>query len=131
MKLNRMLFLVLAFLLSMAPAAMAQREDSVIVTVAQVMPSQTLDCRPATMLSIPYGSGVVYFADTFSCLNMAGTVYICETLLPPMSAGSFVSNNFDEVWSQNDEYECESDGTCSATSQVTLSCHTIAEARLK
>jgi hypothetical protein len=124
-KVNRFALLIVVMLLvaSMAPI----REDNVSVAAQDpVMPAQELNCRPAVILSIPFGGGVVYFQDTANCLNTAGSVYECTLEVPPMSDPmTFRSEDFREVWNRSVAYDCDIFGTCLAQNEPTLVCRNI------
>lgn len=126
MKVNRLALLIVMLLVAtIAP----MREADVSVAAqdpVQIMPAQVLDCRPAVILSIPFGGGVVYFQDTANCLNSAGSVYDCTLEVPPMSDPlTFRSVDFREVWNRSVAYDCDIFGTCQAQNEPTLVCRNI------
>jgi hypothetical protein len=126
MKVNRLALLIVMLLVAtIAP----MREADVSVAAqdpVQIMPAQVLDCRPAVILSIPFGGGVVYFQDTANCLNSAGSVYECALEVPPMSDPlTFRSVDFREVWNRSVAYDCDIFGTCLAQNEPTLVCRNI------
>jgi len=125
MKVNRLALLIVMLLVAtIAP----MRDVSVAAQdgLVQIMPEQELNCRPAVILSIPFGGGVVYFQDTANCLNSAGSVYECTLEVPPMSDPmTFRSEDFREVWNRSVAYDCDIFGTCQAQNEPTLVCRNI------
>jgi hypothetical protein len=125
MKVNRFALLIV-MLLVVTVAPMQQAADVAAQDPVQIMPAQELNCRPAVILSIPFGGGVVYFQDTANCLNTAGSVYECTLEVPPMSDPmTFRSEDFREVWNRSVAYDCDIFGTCLAQNEPTLVCRNI------
>lgn len=117
--------LLIVMLLVAAVAPMQQAAD-VAAQDPEIMPAQELNCRPAVILSIPFGGGVVYFQDTAVCLNGAGTTYECTLEVPPMrDPMTFRSVDFREVWTREVVYDCDIFGTCLAQNEPTLVCRNI------
>lgn len=124
-KVNRFALLIV-MLLVVTVAPMQQAADVAAQDPVQIMPAQELNCRPAVILSIPFGGGVVYFQDTANCLNTAGSVYECTLEVPPMSDPmTFRSEDFREVWNRSVAYDCDIFGTCLAQNEPTLVCRNI------
>lgn len=126
MKVNRFALLIVTILLVATIAPMRGDVSVAAQDPVQVMPAQELNCRPAVILSIPFGGGVVYFQDTANCLNSAGSVYECTLEVPPMSDPmTFRSEDFREVWNRSVAYDCDIFGTCLAQNEPTLVCSNI------
>lgn len=124
-KVNRFALLIVMLLVATV-APMQQAADVAAQDPVQIMPAQELNCRPAVILSIPFGGGVVYFQDTANCLNTAGSVYECTLEVPPMSDPmTFRSEDFREVWNRSVAYDCDIFGTCQAQNEPTLVCRNI------
>lgn len=125
MKVNRFALLIVMLLVATG-APMQQAADVAAQDPVQIMPAQELNCRPAVILSIPFGGGVVYFQDTAVCLNGAGTTYECTLEVPPMrDPMTFRSVDFREVWTREVAYDCDIFGTCLAQNEPTLVCRNI------
>ncbi len=125
MKVNRFALLIVMLLVATG-APMQQAADVAAQDPVQIMPAQELNCRPAVILSIPFGGGVVYFQDTAVCLNGAGTTYECTLEVPPMrDPMTFRSVDFREVWTREVVYDCDIFGTCLGQNEPTLVCRNI------